>query len=149
MQIAYVPLEEKLKACDGSMASLVQAILDLDFEPQKRKFVEDPDFVGWTNENIEFAELLYKNFLFLRLKYPDEKHMAPSRDIDDFWHGHILDTHRYTDDCLRIFGRMMHHNPFFGIGSAEAELELTDTFENTQRLHTKEFGNKIYEVRDI
>lgn len=149
IEISYIPLAAKLQDCPPEIAPRIQAILDLDFTPQKRKFVDDPDFIGWTDENIDFAELLYKNFLYLRLSYPDAHRMAPSVDIDDFWHGHILDTYRYYPDCIRIFGQMMHHNPYFGIGSSAEEKLLGDTFELTQRLHIKEFGDKIYEVRAL
>lgn len=147
MEIHYVSLHSKLDTIDSSIKSGLEGILELDFTNQKDKFVVDPDFHGWTKENIEFAELLYKNYLYLCLKYPNVERLPPSIDVDDFWHGHILDTRRYSDDCKKIFGRMLHHNPYFGYGSVTAKAELTDGFEVTQELHEQEFGAPIFEVR--
>lgn len=147
MEVRYVSLQSKLEIADPSIKDGIKEILALDFTSQKTKFVVDPDFHDWTKENIEFAEVLYKNYLYLCLKYPDEKRLPPSTDVDDFWHGHILDTRRYSDDCQRIFGRMLHHNPYFGFGSAKAETALADGFTVTQQLHEHEFGAPIFEVR--
>ncbi|AVX05980.1 hypothetical protein MXMO3_03477 (plasmid) [Maritalea myrionectae] len=147
MEVEYTPLEEKLTGIEPHSKSGLKAILDLDFTDQKNKFVSDPDFIGWTEENIDFAEFFYKNFLFLNLKYGGSGHLPPSTDIDDFWHGHISDTRRYAPDCERIFGYFLHHNPYFGIGTQKDQKLLTDSFERTQELHCKEFGAEIFEVR--
>jgi hypothetical protein len=40
--------------------------------------------------------------------------MPPTKDIDMFWHAHILDIHHDEADCDRIFGYFLHHNPHFG-----------------------------------
>jgi hypothetical protein len=146
--VIYISLEGKLATENETLKKTINAILELDFEKQKEKFVTDIDFIGWDWENIQYAEILYKNYLFLIAKYRDSvNHLPPSTDIDDFWHGHILDTQRYTDDCVRIFGSIIHHNPYFGYGNREAEKQLTISFAKTQELHTYEFGAPIFEVR--
>jgi hypothetical protein len=148
MKVAYTSLNAKLLNAPNSLREQVEKILALDFSEQKAKFVLDPDFQGWTEANVSFAELLYKHYLYLKAKFPDEPHLPPSRDIDDFWHGHILDTVRYTDDCIDIFGCILHHNPYFGMGSESSKALLVDSFGRTQELHIEEFGAPIFEVRD-
>ncbi|QLH43881.1 MAG: hypothetical protein HWD59_15100 [Coxiellaceae bacterium] len=37
--------------------------------------------------------------------------MAPSRDIDEIWHAHILHTQDYTEFCEKLFGFYLHHCP--------------------------------------
>jgi hypothetical protein len=147
--VSYTSLESKLVTESKALKNKINSIIKLDFKKQKEKFVTDIDFIGWNWENIQYAEILYKNYLFLIAKYREsEPHLPPSTDIDDFWHGHILDTQRYTDDCVRIFGTMIHHNPFFGYGTTEAEKLLSASFERTQELYTYEFGAPIFEVRE-
>lgn len=42
--------------------------------------------------------------------------------IDILWHYHILDTERYERDCNAIYGKMLHHYPYFGMeGKADAK----------------------------
>lgn len=53
---------------------------------------------------------LYKNFLYLFKLYPQEP-LVPTREIDEFWHNHILYTKNYHRDCLQIFGYYLHHSP--------------------------------------
>ena len=57
---------------------------------------------------------LYRRFLALNIVYEDRK-ICPTGPIDDFWHAHILDTHAYAQDCDYLFGRYLHHFPYFGM----------------------------------
>lgn len=149
MRIAYEPLEGKLDTIDDDKRDQLGEILNLDFSDMKQKFTTDKEMIGWTPEAFDAAEVLYKNFLYLNLKYGGEGQLPPSRDVDDFWHGHILDTTRYANDCDRIFGNMLHHNPYFGIASKTDAKALNTSFERVQDLHAQEFGAPLYEVRDI
>jgi len=64
-------------------------------------------------------------------------------DVDAFWHGHILETQSYWRDCLVLFGKYLHHYPYFGIrGKADKE-KLERSFENTVRLYEEEYGEDI------
>lgn len=77
-----------------------------------------------TREAIHYCEL-YRSFLYLVWKYPDEK-ITPSPEIDKVWHQHILHTKKYEFDCLNIFGKFLHHNPF---GEKEDEKILLLSYE--------------------
>ena len=93
------------------------------------------------------CEKLYKNFLFLSFKYKDKKEIAPSEDVDLFWHEHILDTKKYAEDCNSIFGEIRHHYPYAGLPGAEIDkTKLKSIFNETQELHKKEFGYYMYDV---
>jgi hypothetical protein len=63
----------------------------------------------------------YRKMLKLIQKFPDQP-VVPSKLVDLAWHEHILDTARYKRDCLRLFGRYIHHNPSFGGEEEKAEL---------------------------
>src|SRR5882672_8892843 len=63
----------------------------------------------------DVAERDYRRFLTLHLRYPDRT-LVPSALLDLVWHYHILDTRKYMEDCERIFGYYLHHDPYFGIG---------------------------------
>lgn len=100
----------------------------------------------WLPSEVREACRFYKNFLFLKYKYPNET-LAPSEDIDEFWHNHILDTQRYRQDCEKIFGCYLDHYPYFGIDGQTTLADLDAAFATTQRLHMEVFGVPIVSVR--
>jgi hypothetical protein len=112
----------------------------MDFSWQKYKMVSDRFVVGWSMAKLDFVERQYKNMLHLWRKYPDAD-FAPPEDVDDFWHGHILDTRRYFNDCMRIFGHYHHHFPYFGMRGGEDRGNLEKCFINLQRVYRDEFGD--------
>src|SRR5688572_19376486 len=97
---------------------IVAAIQALDLEPIKFKLMDPDEGKGWSRETAEHMEGEYKKFLTLLVKYP-EATIAPSKDVDAFWHGHILDTMKYAEDCERVFGYFLHHFPYFGMRGAD------------------------------
>lgn len=101
-------------------------------------------YEGWLIEDAINTCKQYKNFLFLNKKYQHEyTDLPPSEDIDNFWHSHILDTEAYVRDCEKIFGRYMHHYPYFGIDEKSDMGSLNEAFAITQKLYSEEFGEKI------
>lgn len=52
----------------------------------------------------------YKKFLRLLQKYPNLP-LAPTAEIDEVWHQHILFTRQYAQDCQSLFGYFLHHFP--------------------------------------
>jgi hypothetical protein len=110
----------------------------------KEKLLQGPEEggPGWTPETADKVEEKYKMWLFLKRKYENEL-VPPNREIDVFWHAHILDTHAYFRDTLAIFGKYLHHYPYFGMrGKADHE-KLVSAFENTKRLFREEYGEEI------
>lgn len=97
---------------------------------------------GWDAEAADKAEEQYKMWLFLKRKYENEL-VPPNREIDAVWHAHILDSHAYFRDTGAIFGKYLHHYPYFGMrGKADHE-KLVSAFENTKRLFRQEYGEEL------
>src|SRR5713101_7068716 len=97
---------------------------------------------GWSAETADKVEEKYKMWLFLKRKYENEL-VPPSCDVDVFWHAHLLDSHAYFRDTLAVFGKYLHHYPYFGMrGKADHE-KLVSAFENTKKLYREEFGEEV------
>src|SRR5712691_12337115 len=118
---------------------VIAAIDALDLDPIKLKLMNPEEGQGWSREYADRMELAYKRFLTLLVTHPEET-LAPCKDVDKFWHGHILDTLKYAEDCDRVFGRFLHHFPYFGMRGAEDAANLAKAAENTRRLYRQEFG---------
>ena len=108
----------------------------LDFTLLRRKLVEEH---GWTFEFCEEAESLYRKFLALNARYPDEK-ICPTGPIDTFWHAHILDTRAYARDCELVFGEYLHHFPYFGMRGPEDQAALERAFRESVEKFIIHFG---------
>ena len=118
---------------------VVAAIEALDLNPIKFKLMDPEEGEGWSRATADRLEIEYKRFLTLLVKHPDSV-IAPSKDVDAFWHGHILDTMKYAEDCERVFGYFLHHFPYFGMRGAEDAAALARAAETTRELLQKEFG---------
>ena len=86
---------------------------------------------SWTEQEARHCEKLYKNFLLLFKYYPNEN-LVPTRQIDEFWHNHILYTKQYHHDCQHIFGHYLHHQPAEPFDDTAI---LVDHFIKTQQLY--------------
>ena len=117
----------------------IEAIEALDLGPIKFKACCKEDGYGWSTEYADQMETAYKRFLILSAKYPHLT-LAPSRDIDRFWHTHILDTRKYAEDCDATFGRFLHHFPYLGLRGEDDAKALDDAFAKMQALMAQEFG---------
>jgi hypothetical protein len=124
---------------DFTIAERIRCIDALDLEPIKVKLTHSGDGPGWTLEHADAAEQDYKRFLVLNLKYP-RRSIVPSHTSDTFWHYHILDTMKYAEDCDIVFGRFLHHFPYFGLLGPEDEIALATAWEDTSELYLAEFG---------
>lgn len=93
----------------------------------------------WTLADAVYCCQLYKNFLLLLKKHiPDP--LVPTREIDEFWHNHILYTRNYLRDCLHIFGHYLHHEP---ASPQENPQKLVNEFINTKQLYLEEFNQPM------
>lgn len=93
----------------------------------------------WTREDALHCCQLYKNFLFLLKKHLPTP-LVPTREIDEFWHNHILYTRHYARDCELIFGHYLHHEP---ASPTEDSQTLVNDFRLTKQLYLEEFGEPL------
>src|SRR6266699_3109712 len=105
----------KTKLTNRPVEKVIAAIRALDLEPIRLR-VMDPELgEGWTREYAETIELAYRKYLTVLVKHPEDVgDIVVSKDVDEFWHTHILHTMKYTEDCERVFGAYLHHNPEAG-----------------------------------
>ncbi len=117
----------------------VEAIFALNFDQIKSKLMHETEGYGWTQQQADQSEVEYKRYLVLLIKYPEET-IVPSVYADKFWHGHILDTIKYAEDCDNIFGHFLHHYPYFGLRGEQDAANQTVAADTMRRLYEKEFG---------
>ena len=128
------------KLTNRPVEQVIAAIRALDLEPIKLR-VMDPELgEGWTLEYAESIERAYRNYLTMLVKHPgDAEDIVVSKDVDEFWHTHILYTMKYTEDCERVFGKYLHHNPHIG-ERTQADIERKAVLaEKTRCLYQQEF----------
>ena len=119
----------------------VAAIHALDLESVKLKVMDAELGEGWTRAYANSIEAAYKTWLTMLVKYPDNaEDILVSKDVDEFWHAHILHTRKYAEDCQNVFGSFLHHNPHIGhrtTADAERQAALA---EKTRSLYQRERG---------
>jgi hypothetical protein len=120
------------------VAGMWQDIDELDFTRIKAKLLHRNKGV-LSSEDVERSEVGYRQFLKLAAKFPEEN-IVPSAEVDEFWHMHIFDTQRYGTDCERIFGHMLHHDPYGGIEGGEDEVHHLELAAASHALASREFG---------
>lgn len=114
----------------------------IDFTMVKQKIQDKEEGLGWSADQCNQAEAEYKKFLGLKRTYP-EKEIVPNKQIDLFWHQHILDTQKYAEDCENIFGYFLHHFPYFGMRDKQDMQDLINAFEETKSLYIIHFTNNL------
>jgi len=116
-------------------------IAELDLAPVSEKLrTSDPE--RWSTESVRDVEEKYRRFLAIHLVHPGET-FVPNKILDEYWHQHILDTHRYAQHCDELFGSMLHHDPYFGLRDA-AELKANGAaFQHLKSLWEIYFGEHL------
>jgi hypothetical protein len=129
------------KLTNHPVEQVIAAIQALDLEPVKLRVMDSKLGEGWSREYTESIEQAYKNYLTMLVKYPDDaEDILLSEDVDEFWHTHILQTIKYTEDCETVFGKYLHHNPHVGeLTPADVDRRVAMA-EKTRRLYQQEFG---------
>lgn len=113
-----------------------KALVDgLNLEPIMAKLESE----GMDKETIEQLEEMYRGFLLLYALNPGMI-IVPTRELDEFWHTHILDTLKYQEDCETVFGFFLHHFPYFGMRDEDDAADLQQKFEQTTALYEATFG---------
>lgn len=121
---------------DEALDDALSRVARLDFSMLKAKLCRDE---GVTEEECAEIEDLYRKFLALNMRYPDRK-ICPTGPIDMFWHAHILDTRAYERDCQVLFGRFLHHFPYFGMRGEQDACDLNEAFAASVDLFIRHFG---------
>jgi hypothetical protein len=91
----------------------------------------------WSPADAKTCADLYKRFLWLMVKH-GAKGLVPTKEIDEFWHNHILHTKQYIADCKALVGHYIHHQP--SDRTKEEDAALAQAFAQTQALCSEEFG---------
>jgi hypothetical protein len=112
---------------------------NLNLESIKFSLTQRDDGPLWSLGKAEELEAWYRRFLYLSYIYND-KIIVPSKDIDTFWHTHILDTQKYFYDCENLFGRYIHHFPYFGMRGEQDRIYFEKMFSETENLFLLHFG---------
>jgi hypothetical protein len=122
---------------------VIAAIHALNLESVKIRLMDPKLGEGWTQEYADGIEVAYKTYLTMVARYQDHaEDILLSKDVDEFWHTHILQTMKYTEDCQSVFGQYLHHAPHIGeiteIDAARREAQA----EKTRQLYQREFGSQ-------
>lgn len=125
--------------------SFFHKIQQLDLGPIAYKLMHPETGTGLTYSQVHRALSRYLMFLGLIYLYPNVP-LAPSQEIDQVWHQHILDTSKYAADCQMLFGRFIHHFPYFGIRDQGDREQLNAAFAQTEALFQKHFGITLAEA---
>ena len=133
---------------DRTLEHAVREALDranrLDLSAIKRKLTDEQHGLGWDSQRAEDAELLYRRFLAIVAAHDGSEHrVVPPCIVDDFWHQHILDTRKYAIDSDAMFGRFLHHFPYFGMRGPDDERALYAAGTWTLAQFQQHFGDSI------
>lgn len=134
MQAITVQVTEVRPAAASISADLIEASY------RSEDFPSD-----WTRAQREQALDRYRRWLALKQRAPKAK-FAPTRDIDRFWHLHMLSPVAYYRDCMALFGRLLDHDGGFGKGPGEAE-QLRAVFERTADLWERAYDEPYRDDR--
>lgn len=119
--------------------TFLEKLDSLDLETIAQKLMHPESGQGWTPSQVNQAITHYKLFLYLIYLYPNRA-IAPTPEIDQIWHQHILDTRQYAQDCQWLFGYFVHHAPDFSIENDTDKLDLSTAFFDMISLFVKHFG---------
>jgi len=119
--------------------NVFNAIAALDLEQVKTKLMHVASGEGWSRSKADALEVEYRRFLCLMYAFSDEE-IAPTVDVDTFWHYHILDTVKYAADCEKTFGFFLHHYLYLGMeGEHDIGAQLRGG-ERMRELYEQTFG---------
>jgi hypothetical protein len=106
----------------------------LDLTPIINKLIDKREDVSWSRERAFRVAESYRQYLSLNFYFPSEI-IVPTKEVDTFWHTHILDTRKYAKDCNSLFGFFLHHFPYFGSRGVEDKCNLEYEFLKTRNLY--------------
>jgi hypothetical protein len=126
-------------ASPQSFQAFLQKVRSLDLGPIAHQLMHSQAGPQWTKLQTTRAIARYLGFLYLVGQYPHLQ-LVPTQEIDQVWHQHILDTHKYAEDCQHLFGRFIHHFPYLGMRGETDRKDWQRAYALTQVLFLKHFG---------
>lgn len=109
---------------------------ELDLDKVVKKTAKKND---WSKEQAQEAEMQYRGFL-KAIMMENGGSFVPTYEIDEIWHNHILDTQKYGEDCHKLFGQMLHHEPSYG------DDEQENNFLKRMASKTQEFFKENFAI---
>jgi hypothetical protein len=94
---------------------------------------------GWKRKQIAAAISDYCKYLFLGFQNPGEV-LIPTTQIDAVLHAHLSLGIQFDEDCKRLLGCVVHHQPGLGNGDDADRQEWLMAFQRTSQLFQKAFG---------
>jgi hypothetical protein len=119
----------------------------LDLDPILFRLVVAEDGPQWSLNFAREVETWYRRYHILFHLHPSEV-IVPTKEVDEFWHFHILDTKKYYEDCVLLHGRMVHHFPYLGLRGNEDQLLLKELSQRTLNLCTAYFNGSPTELQN-
>lgn len=119
--------------------NLLAIAMSLDLDPIIYSLVAKDDGPKWSLSKANSVALWYRRFLFITCLHPEEA-VVPTKEIDEFWHTHILDTKKYFEDCQTLCGEYIHHFPYLGSRGSEDAAKLNEAFLNSLALYERYFN---------
>jgi len=116
-----------------------EKVAALDLKSVREKFSFNQSLWWNLRNNALRVEHEYRQYLYLIVTNPDRTVVPWSRDVDNFWHQHILDTRKYAEDCTAILGRFIHHNPHLPEGS----MPHLKASQDTRKMYIAAFGEAV------
>ncbi len=138
-QRSHSPISSVILNSIEHKSNLPKAVAQLNFDRLKHKYTQS-DEASMSEHDWDKSEREYRRFLALKVLHP-ETSLVPSKQVDEVWHAHILDTKAYREDCLALFGRFMDHYPYFGVNGEEDYKMLQEAFAETIDLYEAQFGS--------
>lgn len=115
----------------------------LDLEPVVYKLMHpEPGADALSLAQADRDVAMYRYFWKLCLLEPGAT-LVPSRELDNVWHTHMLDTAKYRADCDWVFGSFLDHFPYFGFRGVDDRLAWQQGFVSTRQLFRDHFGIDI------
>jgi hypothetical protein len=114
----------------ASIENVMRLVNSIDLRMVKLKIMDEEEGQGWDQDQADYVERRYRRYLCM-VYMTGNGSVVPTKDIDLFWHQHILDTRAYARDCQSLFGEFRHHFPYFGMRGEDDAKNLQNAFEET------------------
>lgn len=98
------------EALSAPSLACMKKLKALNLSPIEAYLMNPHNGYGWCRRQALQAIGRYKTFLFVCYLYPQIQ-LVPTQEIDCVWHAHLLHTRLYRQDCQRLFGYFIDHEP--------------------------------------